>query len=321
MRNFAATCRASLMLVLCVLLTAPAFAFEDQVEELARQIAAEAEGKQSIAVVDFTDLQGNVFELGRFLAEELSVALAKSDQNFELVDRTHLASIIREHKLSQTGLIDPQTAREVGKIVGVEALVTGTLTQIGENVRVVVKLLDTESARVIGSGATMIPMTGAIETLAQKEISNGPTTADHSGRQQQEAGDGSSEEQAQKFTAKVAGIEFGFEECTLSRYTSRLTCSLLLTVDEEMELTINSRSKVFDSSGGKYYYAKVYLGRQASSEKITSDLRPGMPTRLEFQFRDLPKSLTEIPTLELVCYLAGVGFFKAKLHDLPVRRL
>jgi len=57
-------------------------------------------GKKTIAVADFTDLQGNVTELGRFLAEEFSVALAGAGTRFEVVDRIHLKSIIMEHKLS-----------------------------------------------------------------------------------------------------------------------------------------------------------------------------------------------------------------------------
>ena len=69
---------------------------------------------KSVAVVDFTDLQGNVTELGRFLAEEISVALANTDRGIEVIDRTHLKALLREHKLASTGVIDPATA-ELGR--------------------------------------------------------------------------------------------------------------------------------------------------------------------------------------------------------------
>ena len=59
-------------------------------------------------MVDFTDLQGNVTELGRFLAEELSITLSESEKGFEIVDRTHLKAILQENKLSTTGLMDPR---------------------------------------------------------------------------------------------------------------------------------------------------------------------------------------------------------------------
>jgi len=121
-------------------------------------------------VADFTDLQGNVTELGRFLAEEFSVCLAGSDARFEVVDRIHLKSIITEHKLSATGMIDPSTARKLGKIAGVEALITGTVTPFGDNVRLTVKILDTETAKIIGASTANLAKTKAIEELLARGI-------------------------------------------------------------------------------------------------------------------------------------------------------
>ncbi len=59
-------------------------------------------GMKAVAVVDFTDLQGNITELGRFLAEDFAVELMSAAKRFgfELIDRTHLNAILSEHKLS-----------------------------------------------------------------------------------------------------------------------------------------------------------------------------------------------------------------------------
>jgi hypothetical protein len=109
-------------------------------------------------------------ELGRFLAEDFSVALAGAGTRFEVVDRIHLKSIIREHKLSTTGMIDPKTARKLGKIAGVQALITGTVTPFGDNVRITVKILDTETAKIIGASTANIAKTKAIEELLARGI-------------------------------------------------------------------------------------------------------------------------------------------------------
>src|SRR5438046_1195241 len=95
-------------LLLTPVITVPAFAqdMKPLSSYLAERIAAS--NRKTVAVVDFTDLQGNVTELGRFLAEELSVALAGNARTFEVIDRTHLKSILQENKLAATGLIDPQ---------------------------------------------------------------------------------------------------------------------------------------------------------------------------------------------------------------------
>ena len=162
-----------LFLAILALLHCPfSFAYEEEIKDISANMAkaiADA-GKKTIAVADFTDLQGNVTELGRFLAEEFSVALAGAGTRFEVVDRIHLKSIIMEHKLSATGMIDPKTARKLGKIAGVQALITGTVTPFGDNVRVTVKILDTETAKIIGASTANIAKTKAIEELLARGI-------------------------------------------------------------------------------------------------------------------------------------------------------
>ena len=147
-------------------------AYEQEINSLSTAMAEKiaAAGKKTIAVVDFTDLQGNVTELGRFLAEEFSVALAGTGKGFEVVDRTHLKSILVEHKLSSTGIIDPQTARKLGQIVGVDALITGTITPFGDSIRISVKVLDTTTARVVSASTGNIAKTKAIEELLARGI-------------------------------------------------------------------------------------------------------------------------------------------------------
>ncbi len=166
-------------LCICVLSTAFSLsyskhimAYEQEINSLSTAMAEKiaAAGKKTIAVVDFTDLQGNVTELGRFLAEEFSVALAGTSKGFEVVDRTHLKSILVEHKLSSTGIIDPQTARKLGQIVGVDALITGTITPFGDSIRISVKVLDTTTAKVVSASTANIAKTKAIEELLARGV-------------------------------------------------------------------------------------------------------------------------------------------------------
>jgi len=147
-------------------------AYEEEIGRLSISMAEKisSAGKKTIAVVDFTDLQGNVTELGRFLPEEFSTALVNAGKGFVVIDRIHLKSILKEHKLSASGIIDPTTARKLGKIAGVQALITGTVTPFGDNVRVTVKILDTETAKIIGASNTNIAKTKAIEELLARGI-------------------------------------------------------------------------------------------------------------------------------------------------------
>jgi TolB-like protein len=146
---------------------------------IADEIAATT--RRTVAVVDFTDLQGSVTELGRFIAEEMALGLVVAKKNLSVIDRTHLRTLMQEHKLGASGLIDPATARKLGQIAGVQALVTGTLTPFADSVRVVIKVLDTETALVLTAASMDIAKTKTIEELLARDISKKEMAASPSG--------------------------------------------------------------------------------------------------------------------------------------------
>ena len=148
----------------------PLSAYEAQIRTESRYLAGQIaeKGKTAAAVIDFTDLDGAVTHLGRFMAVELSVALAGDARSFRVVDRTHIRSLLKEHKLSSSGLIDPETARELGRIAGVDTLLTGTITPLGDSVRLSIKVLDSETAQVIASSSCNVAKTQAIDSLLRR---------------------------------------------------------------------------------------------------------------------------------------------------------
>lgn len=114
---------------------------------LARDI--NAGNRHTVTVADFTDLQGNVTELGRFISEELSTQLVLDAKNFSVVERIQLAAILKEHQISVSGLIDPATIRKLGQFAGVDAIVTGTLVPFSDSVKLTAKVLDVSTAKVM----------------------------------------------------------------------------------------------------------------------------------------------------------------------------
>lgn len=195
-------------------------AYENEIRSLSNAMAdniAKA-GKKRIAVVDFTDLQGNITELGRFIAEELSVAIAGAGKGFEVIDRTHLKTILQEHKLVISGLIDSATAKKLGQIAGVEALITGTITPFGDSIRLSAKILDTATARVIGASSENIARTKAIEELMGRGIE---TTS----------GIASPSQAKPKALAKVEayGFVFEVESCKLEFSGRNVRCDVIIT--------------------------------------------------------------------------------------------
>lgn len=49
-------------------------------------------------------------------------------EGFKVVERAQLESVLREHNISVSGYLDPQTTREIGRILGVDVLLIGEVS-------------------------------------------------------------------------------------------------------------------------------------------------------------------------------------------------
>lgn len=81
---------------------------------------------RKIAIGDIVDQYGRKGSSAEDLADEIASVLFASRQ-FEVLDRQHLARIMTEHALSETGIIDQNSAPEIGKVIGTAALVFGRI--------------------------------------------------------------------------------------------------------------------------------------------------------------------------------------------------
>lgn len=277
-----------------VFLARPAPGYEQQMAAQAQVIATKLEASEmkTIAVVDFTDLRGNVTELGRFLAEELSIGLAGLDRGFEVVDRTHLKALLDEHELSATGLIDSTTARELGRIAGVGALITGTVIPLGDSVRLAVKVLDTETARIVTSTTGNIPKTQAIHELLEREI----PTVGHSGTR---ADSGTTWTASRSHRVAMDGFVFRLLRCALS-YGTTLYCGVsVASVQGDCELTLSEVSRAVTDKGIPYEVRSIFLGNVGHRHGATKTLDKGIPTKFTLEFSVAP-GIEKLSVLEVV---------------------
>jgi curli biogenesis system outer membrane secretion channel CsgG len=68
--------------------------------------------------------------IGNTATDILITELVKSGK-FIVVERDKMDKLMEEQKLGQSGAIDPNTAARVGKILGLNAIVTGSISQFG----------------------------------------------------------------------------------------------------------------------------------------------------------------------------------------------
>lgn len=169
----------TLILVLCLAISLPTFSLAQDIdtelaaltEKLAKPISAHS--RKKIAVIDFTDLQGGPSgELGKYIAEQLTVDFVMNKRDFAVLERANLKSILAEHKLTSTGVIDPDNAKKIGMFAGVDALIVGTITPKGQTINVTAKIITTDSAEIIGAAKASFKADSTVNDLIAKPVTD-----------------------------------------------------------------------------------------------------------------------------------------------------
>ena len=150
---------------------------EKKLNEMAQLISKNLSKQKTykIALLDFSDLEGNVTNLGRYLAEELTARLF-STHRFQIIERRMINSIMQEQKLKMTGLIDEDTTRNVGHLLGADVIMTGSIADFGPSIKVNARMIDPTSGEVVAVASVDIINDNKVKILQGKAIT--PTTAD-----------------------------------------------------------------------------------------------------------------------------------------------
>jgi TolB-like protein len=167
------------------------------VEQLARDLGNSVpEGRLLVvAISDFPDLQGTVSDLGRYVAERLVTRLSARPEKFRVIERRRLDQVLTELRLSLTDLVDPAKAEQLGKMLGAQAIVVGTLSDLGNNVDIDARIIEIgtnstlpgvsvtlskeDTVRQLLERGRLIPAFGANRTGG--ETSSSPSTVSSSG--------------------------------------------------------------------------------------------------------------------------------------------
>ena len=179
----------------------------DATNDLARDIVKQVakERKSRIAVVPFRELGGQSTVLGTYLAEKLVTDLVNSG-NLDLVERSTLDKIMGELKLNESGAIDPATAKRVGKLVGAEAIVTGTITDFQTFIAVNCRLIDTETGHIFAEAEARIVKDDDVKKVMNMSLTGSAISAENSTKSV--SGRPASSAPAHQISPLVARIEF-----------------------------------------------------------------------------------------------------------------
>ncbi|MFB0517025.1 MAG: DUF5683 domain-containing protein [Candidatus Neomarinimicrobiota bacterium] len=102
-----------------------------------------------LAVMDFLLYIDKLSKQG---VDEAAVAILETvlrDRGVQLVERRRLGQVVDEIGLGETGLLDPSTVAEAGKLLGANGMIIGSITEMGSAIVINVKLVEVESSEII----------------------------------------------------------------------------------------------------------------------------------------------------------------------------
>lgn len=103
---------------------------------LAFAAGTEGHGKPRIAVIEFTSKAENQWygwwhQNGASAAQDVMVTELVKSRKFVVIEREKINAILQEKGLTLGGDVDPKTAMQIGKLLGLNYLLTGSVTEYG----------------------------------------------------------------------------------------------------------------------------------------------------------------------------------------------
>jgi curli biogenesis system outer membrane secretion channel CsgG len=277
-------------------------ALGDGIKDLAADILAKVarQQKHRVAVLPFQEINGTSVTLDSYLSEALLTELFAAGR-FEVVERAMLGKLLGEIKLGQTGIINPETARQVGKVAGVDAIITGTVTEMKTSIAVNCRLVDAQTGLVFSAAQTRIVKDeDVIWMLGQQSGEGAPPSA-----------------QARGQVINEYPWRFTLKRCQHRRGEDRVTCEFLVEnlSSEKQSLLLNpmyymgGRVSFLADREGRHFAARVERNAVDNALNLPPELVPHVPTSAMLYFDAVPETITNV----MLVVQADQGLFGRKL--------
>jgi len=172
--------KKTILLLSLLLLNGPTLAekasqLESELKLLANSIVENSvtAEKKAIAVLPFPNTNGTCTELSNYLVDELTNYMFQSAVGkVEIVERSQMDAIFSE---IGNDSLDPESLKKLGNVSGVEGLVIGKLTTIGNDLRINARIIATDSGKIFSSAAVSIARTAGVDELLSRSVRGGQT--------------------------------------------------------------------------------------------------------------------------------------------------
>lgn len=294
-----------LLLVLPPSLAQPA-ELKEAVEQLGAQLAKSVpEGRiMRVAVTDIPDLEGVTSNLGRYIAERLTTRLSALPQKFRVIERRRLGQVLGELRFSMSDLVDPAKAKQLGKMLGVEALVVGTVSDLGNVVEVDARIIEIETNNTLPGVTAAISKDETVRRMIQEGRTAEAATRQLHGAPSTTASTPASDRRIIKI--KDGMLELVSAEIVGDRYTLRFLYTNLGGKAEFQGMAFTDRF-MLDNLGNRYRFVDDQFPPEA--------IPPNVPVKVSLSFQAPETRASHVHVFFTLRHGGSV-----ELRDLPVVR-
>lgn len=100
-----------------------------------------------IGIFSFTSLDGKEIAEGKQLSSKLLERLMKKG-DLRFVERSEIDKVLKAQGFEQTGIVDPETVKESGKVLSIDVMISGNLARMSEHGELSVKAVDISSGEI-----------------------------------------------------------------------------------------------------------------------------------------------------------------------------
>jgi len=298
-------------------LSAQSDALDDKIGRIVNDLVTKMNNKttiKNVAIADFANLSGTPTELGKYLAEQFSDVMVNANISFSVINRGRLNFLLKEAGLDAKGLLDPNSVAKLGKLKGIDAIVVGTMTSVGESINVNVQALNLETAVILASAKGSLPRTPAIIELEKKELGIEPggvvtpvkpvTTKPKVPAQS---------------TFTKDPLLFECLECTQSG--ENVNCKFRITsVGKDIDLSTGSGrlSRIIDEEGNDFFMSNSRLANVSGGRWQKKTLVADVPISAEFTFSEVNRKINMITKMEIYSNIENYTRFTVLLKNISV---
>ena len=113
-------------------------------------------GVKRIAILPFEAVDGSNLNEGREISEKVTTRFVRLGK-IAVIERPLLKKVLNEQALSDTGAVNPDQLKAIGRIASVDAIITGSYESDGETLTMDARLINTETGVIMAASEKKAP--------------------------------------------------------------------------------------------------------------------------------------------------------------------